>query len=81
MSIKSGSIGERVDYDLRAGCTFGDEFQMLDELGSPVDLTRAAIAGVVSRRDNGATADLPLTVTFPDAVQWSMSRFYLETDF
>lgn len=70
---KLGSIGERVDYDLRAGCTFGDSFQLLDETGAPVDLTGATLAGAVSLRDGGATADLPLTVTITNAAQGKVS--------
>lgn len=63
MAIKLGSIGEEVNYDLRAGDTFGDEVQLLDENGAPVDLTGATFDGALSVRDGSVGADIPLVIT------------------
>lgn len=69
MAVKLGSIGEQVDYDLRAGDSFGDEAQLLDDTGAPVNLTGATFDARLSRRDAGAGADVTITVTVPDAAQ------------
>jgi hypothetical protein len=63
MAIKIGSIGEEVNYDLRVGDTFGDEAQICDENGVPVDLTGATFDGALSVRDASTGADIPLVIT------------------
>lgn len=72
MAIKIGSIGEEVNYDLRAGDSFGDEVQLLDENGAPVDLTGAAFDGALSVRDGSVGADIPLVIT---PVNLSLGKF------
>lgn len=62
MSDKLGTIGTRLDIDIRAGDTLGPyEVEEKDEAGVPLNLTGCTIAGAVSKR-GVADADVPLTI-------------------
>jgi len=68
MALKLGSIGERIDIDLRAGSTLGPfDVALADETGAAINLTGCTFDGAVSKRDAGATSDVALTVAIVSA--------------
>lgn len=65
MADRMGSIGTRIDIDVRAGDSFFyDFFDVKDEAGALIDFTGSTWPGsVISLRGDAVAADLPLTVT------------------
>jgi hypothetical protein len=62
MAARLGSIGQQIDAEVRAGATFGPfSLDFFDEANTPVNLVGSVFDGAVSRRDAGATADVPLS--------------------
>lgn len=64
MADKIGSIGDRLDIDIRVGDTLGPfAFQITEEDGvTPVNLTGSTFSGKASLLDDGTGADIALTI-------------------
>jgi len=64
-----GSIGTRLDLDIRAGDTLGPyTLTFKDKTGTPIDLTGATVSAVTSLIDGGEGVDVAITATISDAV-------------
>lgn len=65
MTDRLGSVGTRIDIDVRAGDSFEYLFDdMRDESGALVDFTGCTFGGsMISLRGDSVAADLPLAVT------------------
>lgn len=80
MADKIGSIGDRLDIDIRVGDTLGPfAFQITEEDGvTPVNLTGSTFSGKASLLDDGAGTDIPLTINPVNLANGEME--FLEPD-
>lgn len=64
-----GSIGKRLDLNIRAGCTLGPyTVSFVDKDGAPINLTGASLVAKYSLIDQGAGAEISINATVTDAV-------------
>jgi hypothetical protein len=64
-----GSIGTRLDLELRAGDTIGPyTLSFVDKDGNPINLTGSSVSASVSFIDERATSDIVITSNVTDAV-------------
>lgn len=76
-----GSIGERVDIDLRAGDTLGPfSLTFTDEAGTAIDLTGSTLTASMSKQDDTG-ADIVMTATVTNAAlgQATLTLAYADT--
>lgn len=69
-----GSIGSRLDLELRAGDTIGPyTFVFTNEAGAPINLTGASFSAAISLIDGRVTTDINITTAITDAVNGKAS--------
>lgn len=64
-----GSIGTRLDLEIRAGDTLGPyTLTFKDKLGAPIDLAGATVSAVTSLIDAGEGSEVAINTAISDAV-------------